>query len=103
MLTMQKTDIEREIRAFLVDTFLFGRKRFSFTMTRRHGQVIDSKASSNWLFFFRNVSPSSGRRQVTTENLDSVNKAVAMWLRSLAARPRLRRRHPRVQCPCIHS
>jgi acyl carrier protein len=87
MLTMQKTDIEREIRAFLVDTFLFGRSDQLHDDAPLMDKVIDSQGVVELVVFLQErFAITVEDDEVTTENLDSVNKAVAYVVRKLGSK-----------------
>jgi acyl carrier protein len=84
MLTMQETDIEREIRTFLVDTFLFGRSDQLRDDAPLMDKVIDSQGVVELVVFLQErFAITVEDDEVTTENLDSVNKAVAYVVRKL--------------------
>jgi acyl carrier protein len=75
---MQTTDIEREIRGFLVDTFLFGRDEELSDDAPLMDKVIDSHGVVELVVFLQErFAIRVEDEEVTTENLDSVNKAVA--------------------------
>jgi acyl carrier protein len=84
---MQTTDIEREIRAFLVDTFLFGRNDQLRHDTPLMDKVIDSQGVVELVVFLQErFAITVEDDEVTTENLDSVNKAVAYVVRKLGSK-----------------
>jgi acyl carrier protein len=84
---MQKTDIEREIRAFLVDTFLFGRNEQLQDDAPLMDKVIDSQGVVELVVFLQErFAITVGDDEVTTENLDSVNKAVAYVVGKLGSK-----------------
>jgi acyl carrier protein len=86
MLTMQKIDIEREIRTFLVDTFLFGRSDQLHDDAPLMDKVIDSQGVVELVVFLQErFSITVEDDEVTTDNLDSVNKAVAYVVRKLGS------------------
>jgi acyl carrier protein len=75
---MQTTEIEREIRGFLVDTFLFGRDQELRDDAPLMGKVIDSHGVVELVVFLQErFAIRVEDEEVTTDNLDSVNKAVA--------------------------
>jgi acyl carrier protein len=87
MLTMQKTDIEREIRTFLVDTFLFGRSEQLQDDAPLMDKVIDSQGVVELVVFLQErFGITVEDDEVTTENLDSVNQAVAYVVRKLGSK-----------------
>jgi acyl carrier protein len=84
MPTMQKTDIEREVRAFLVDTFLFGRSDQLQDDAPLMDKVIDSQGVVELVVFLQErFAITVEDDEVNTENLDSVNRAVAFVVRKL--------------------
>jgi len=81
---MQTTDIEREIRSFLVDTFLFGRDQELRDDAPLMDKVIDSHGVVELVVFLQEkFAIRVEDEEVTTDNLDSVNKAVAYVARKL--------------------
>jgi acyl carrier protein len=81
---MQTTDIEREIRSFLVDTFLFGRDQELHDDAPLMDKVIDSHGVVELVVFLQErFAIRVEDEEVTTDNLDSVNKAVAYVARKL--------------------
>jgi acyl carrier protein len=84
---MQKTDIECEIRAFLVDTFLFGRNDQLHNDAPLMDKVIDSQGVVELVVFLQErFAISVEDDEVNTENLDSINKAVAYVVRKLGSK-----------------
>ena len=84
---MQTTDIEREIRNFLVDTFLFGRNEELRDDAPLIDKVIDSHGVVELVVFLQERFVIRVEdEEVTTDNLDSVNKAVAYVTRKLGAK-----------------
>jgi acyl carrier protein len=84
---MQTTDIEREIRNFLVDTFLFGRNEELRDDAPLIDKVIDSHGVVELVVFLQErFAIRVEDEEVTTDNLDSVNKAVAYVTRKLGAK-----------------
>jgi acyl carrier protein len=84
---MQTTDIEREIRAFLVDTFLFGRNEQLQDDAPLMDKVIDSQGVVELVVFLQErFAITVEDDEVTTENLDSVNKAVTYVVRKLGSK-----------------
>jgi acyl carrier protein len=75
---MHTTDIAREIRSFLVDTFLFGRNEQFTDDQPLMDTVIDSHGVVEFVVFLQDrFAITVQDEEVTTDNLDSVNKAVA--------------------------
>lgn len=84
---MQTTDIEREIRGFLVDTFLFGRSEELRDDAPLMDRVIDSHGVVELVVFLQErFAITVTDEEVTTDNLDSVNKAVAYVARKLGSK-----------------
>jgi acyl carrier protein len=84
---MLTTDIQREIRNFLVDTFLFGRNEELRDDAPLMDKVIDSHGVVELVVFLQErFAISVEDDEVTNDNLDSVNKTVAYVARKLAAR-----------------
>jgi acyl carrier protein len=85
--TMQTTDIEREIRSFLVGTFLFGRNEQLGDDDPLMDKVIDSHGVVELVVFLQErFAITVHDEEVTTANLDSVNKAVAYVTRKLSGK-----------------
>jgi acyl carrier protein len=83
---MQTTDIEREIRGFLVETFLFGRSEELHDDAPLMDKVIDSHGVVELVAFLQDhFAIRVEDEEVTTDNLDSVNKAVAYVARKLSS------------------
>jgi acyl carrier protein len=81
---MQATDIEREIRTFLVDNFLFGRAEALRGSDPLLGNVIDSAGVLELVMFLQDrFEIMVDDEEVNTENLDSVNNAVNFVTRKL--------------------
>jgi acyl carrier protein len=75
---MHSTDIEREIRGFIVDTFLFGRDQDLQDDAPLMDKVIDSHGVVELVVFLQeHFAIRVEDEEVTTDNLDSVNKAAA--------------------------
>jgi acyl carrier protein len=84
---MQTTDIEREIRTFLVETFLFGRDEELRDDSPLMDKVIDSHGVVELVVFMQDrLAIRVEDEEVTNDNLDSVNKAVAYVTRKLAGK-----------------
>lgn len=82
---MHTTDIEQEIRGFLVETFLFGRNEELRNDAPLMDKVIDSHGVVELVVFLQErFALRVEDEEVTTENLDSVDKAVAFVARKLA-------------------
>jgi acyl carrier protein len=89
---MPTTDIERDIRGFLVDTFLFGRSE-ELRDAPLMDKVIDSNGVVELVVFLQErFAIRVEDEEVTTDNLDSVDKAAAYVARKLASKA-----HPRTQ------
>jgi acyl carrier protein len=83
---MLTTDIEQEIRNFLVDTFLFGRGETLLDDAPLMDKVIDSHGVVELVVFLQErFAIRVEDEEVTTDNLDSVNKLVAYVERKLAS------------------
>ncbi len=84
---MQTTDIQREIRGFLVDTFLFGRSEELRDDAPLMDTVIDSHGVVELVVFLQDrFTIRVEDDEVITDNLDSVNKAVAYVTRKLGSK-----------------
>jgi acyl carrier protein len=84
---MQTTDIEREIRGFLVDTFLFGRDEQLLDDAPLMDKVIDSHGVVELVVFLQErFAIRVEDEEVTTDNLDSLNKTVAYVARKLGSK-----------------
>jgi acyl carrier protein len=82
------TDIEHEIRGFLVETFLFGRNEELRNDAPLMDKVIDSHGVVELVVFLQErFALRVEDEEVTTDNLDSVDKAVAFVARKLASKP----------------
>ncbi len=85
--SMQTTDIGREIRTFLVDNFLFGRSEQFTDDQPLMDTVIDSHGVVELVVFLQERFDITVQdEEVTTENLDSVNKAAAYVARKRAGK-----------------
>jgi acyl carrier protein len=81
---MLTTDIEREIRSFLVDTYLFGRNEEVRDDAPLMDKVIDSHGVVELVVFLQDrFAIRVEDEDVTTDNLDSVNKIVGYVTRKL--------------------
>lgn len=84
---MLTADISREVRTFLVDTFLFGRDEELRDDAPLMDKVIDSHGVVELVVFLQErFAITVEDDEVTNENLDSVNKTVAYVIRKRAAR-----------------
>jgi|HubBroStandDraft_6_1064221.scaffolds.fasta_scaffold593610_1 acyl carrier protein len=84
---MPTTDIERDIRGFLVDTFLFGRSEELRDDAPLMDKVIDSHGVVELVVFLQErFAIRVEDEEVTTDNLDSVDKAAAYVARKLASK-----------------
>ena len=76
---MQITDIEQEIRTYLVEEFLFGRSETLSDDTPLLGNVIDSQGAIELVSFVQqrfNIEVDDA--EVTTENLANMKTLVAL-------------------------
>ena len=84
---MHTTDIEQEIRTFLVDNFLFGRAEALRDWDPLLGNVIDSTGVLELVTFLQErFAITIDDEEVTTENLDAVKNAVTFVERKLRAK-----------------
>ena len=75
---MQTTEIGQEIRTFLVDNFLFGRSEELRDDEPLLGNVVDSTGVVELVVFLQErFGITVGDDEVTTENLGSVQNAIA--------------------------
>ncbi len=75
---MQTTNIEQEIRTFLVDNYLFGHNERLKDEEPLLGNVIDSTGVVEFVTFLQeHFAIIVEDDEVTTENLDSLKNAVA--------------------------
>jgi len=75
---MQTTNIENEIRTFLVDNYLFGRGGGLKDEEPLLGNVIDSTGVVEFVSFLQErFGITIEDDEVTTENLDSLKNAIA--------------------------
>ncbi len=82
---MQTTDIELEIRTFLVDNFLLGRKEKLQDDEPLLGNVVDSTGVVELVVFLQErFDISVEDDEVIAENLGSVRNAVAFIEKKLA-------------------
>lgn len=74
---MQTTDIEQEIRSFLIQNFLFGRSEALNDDVPLLGNVIDSTGVIELVVFIQErFTISIDDEEVTTDNLGSVKNVV---------------------------
>ena len=86
---MQTTDIHREIRGFLVETFLFGRNEELNDDTPLLDTVIDSHGVVEYVVFLQDrFLIQVEDDEVNTTNLDSINKTAAYVRAKLATTSR---------------
>jgi acyl carrier protein len=84
---MQTLDIEQDIRNFLVDNFLFGRAEGLRADEPLLGNIIDSTGVVQFVMFLQErFAIIVDDDEVTTENLDSLEKAVAFVSNKLGAK-----------------
>jgi acyl carrier protein len=81
---MHTTDIEREIRSFLIDNFLFGRSEALREDDSLLGGVIDSTGTIELVVFLQDrFALTVEEEDVVPENFDSVKHVVAYVARKL--------------------
>ena len=84
---MNRVEIERDIRKFLVDNFLFGRADKLRDDQSLFGTVIDSTGALELVIFLQeHFGISVGDEDVVPENLDSVKSVVAYVAKKLVAK-----------------
>jgi len=84
---MQATDIGHEIRSFLIENFLFGRNEELHDDAPLLDKVIDSHGVVELVVFLQErFAIKVEDDEVTTDNLNSVNKAVAYVARKLGSK-----------------
>jgi len=87
---MLTTDIEREVRSFLVDNFLFGRADQLRDDQSLLGNVIDSTGVLELVTFLQNHFVITVEdEEVVADNLDSVRNIVVYVAKKLALAPKL--------------
>jgi acyl carrier protein len=88
MQTMQKAEIEKEIRTFIVDNFLFGRAEALNDSAALLGGVIDSTGVIELLMFLqeRFGITVEDEEVAVTENLESLKSVVAFVEKKLSTR-----------------
>jgi acyl carrier protein len=88
MAQMNTTDIDRDIRSFLVETFLFGRAEDLRDGEPLQGNVIDSTGALELVIFLQDhFAITVEDEEVIPENLDSVGNVVAYVARKLGSKP----------------
>jgi acyl carrier protein len=81
---MNQSDIERDVRKFLVDNFLFGRAEKLVDDQSHLGAVIDSTGALELVTFLQeHFAIVVGDEDVVPENFDSVKSVVAYVARKL--------------------
>jgi acyl carrier protein len=84
---MHTTDIEREIRSFLVDNFLFGRSEALQDDESLLGGVIDSTGTIELVVFLQErFALTVDEQDVVPENFDSVKHVTAYVAKKLDAK-----------------
>lgn len=84
---MNKAEIERQVRDFLIKTFLFGRADALGDDTSLLGNVIDSTGALELMAFLQdNFSITMDDEDMVPENLDSVDRVVAYVERKLPSK-----------------
>jgi acyl carrier protein len=84
---MQTTDIEHDIRGFLVDTFLLGRKDELGDDSPLMDRIIDSHGVVELVVFLQDhFGIRVEDEEVNRDNLDSVKKVVAYVTKKLASK-----------------
>jgi acyl carrier protein len=82
---MNQSDIERDVRKFLVDNFLFGRAEKLRDDQSLLGTVIDSTGALELVTFLQeHFAIEVGDEDMVPENLDSVKSVVAYVAKKLA-------------------
>jgi len=85
---MHTTNIEREIRSFVVDNFLFGRSEALREDDALLGGVIDSTGTIDLIVFLQDrFALTVEEEDVVPENFDSVKHVVAYVERKLNRKP----------------
>jgi acyl carrier protein len=81
---METTDIEQQVRTFLVDNFLFGRNEALRDDASLLGDVIDSTGVIELVVFVQeHFSITVEDDEVTAENLGSVNQVATFVAKKL--------------------
>jgi acyl carrier protein len=85
---MHTADIEREIRSFLVDNFLFGRSEALRDDDSLLGGVIDSTGTIDLVVFLQDhFALTVDQEDIVPENFDSVKHLVAYVAKKLSHKP----------------
>jgi acyl carrier protein len=83
-LQIQTTDIEQDVRGFLIETFLLGRSEALTEDVPLLGNVIDSTGVIELIVFIQErFTITIGDEEVTTDNLGSLRNVVAFVLGKL--------------------
>ena len=84
---MQTIDIEREIRSFLIDNFLFGRSEEWRDHVSLLGNVIDSTGAIELVTFLQDrFAITVEDTEVVPENFDTLENVVAYVKRKLRSK-----------------
>ena len=84
---MQTTDIEQEVRTFVIENFLFGRSEALKDDAPLLGNVIDSTGVIELIGFVQErFNISVGDDEVMTDNFGSVNNVVAFIEKKLRSK-----------------
>jgi len=84
---MQTIDIEREIRSFLIDNFLFGRSEEWRDHVSLLGNVIDSTGAIELVTFLQDrFAITVEDNEVVPENFDTLENVVAYVERKLRSK-----------------
>jgi len=84
---MQTIDIEREIRSFLIDNFLFGRTEEWRDHVSLLGNVIDSTSAIELVTFLQDrFAITVEDNEVVPENFDTLENVVAYVERKLRSK-----------------
>ncbi|HEX8814393.1 MAG TPA: acyl carrier protein [Terriglobales bacterium] len=84
---MQTTDIEREVKTFLINNYLFGKSEALADNASLLDNVIDSTGVLELVVFLQETFGITVEdEEVTPDNIESVNKVVAYVERKLAKR-----------------
>ena len=84
---MQTIDIEREIRSFLIDNFLFGRTEEWRDHVSLLGNVIDSTSAIELVTFLQDrFAITVEDNEVVPENFDTLENVVAYVERKLPSK-----------------
>jgi len=86
-LELQTTNIEQEVRNYLTEGFLFGRREALNEDTPLLGNVIDSQGMIELVAFLQQrFNIEVGDEEVTTENLATLKTVVALVEKKLQSR-----------------